>query len=112
MEINKNFFEQGDVLIIKIDDFETRKKLKKEGKNNNLIIAEGETTGHAHRIQQNEYVEMYDDVDEKCILLRLLKPAKIKHEEHKEIEIPAGEYKINIVREYDHFLEESKIVRD
>jgi hypothetical protein len=104
------FLQQGDVLIIPIENFESRKKsVKKSG---DVILAEGETTGHAHRIKQNEFVECYDDLEEKCLILRLLKPAKVKHEEHKEIEIPAGDFKIDKVLEYDHFAEESRFVAD
>jgi hypothetical protein len=38
--------------------------------------------------------------------------ATITHDEHAPIIVPKGDYKINIVREYDHFNEESTRVRD
>lgn len=105
------FYQQGDVLIFPIQDLEKRKKTKKVI-SNDIILAEGEVTGHAHRIKKNEYVEVYEDVETKCLLLRLLEPQVLKHEEHKEIICPIGDYEIRKVIEYDHFLEEAREVKD
>ena len=38
--------------------------------------------------------------------------ADVVHEEHKPITINPGFYEIGIVKEYDHFAEESKKVQD
>lgn len=40
------------------------------------------------------------------------KGATLFHEEHKDVEIPEGFYEMDIVREYDHALEESRRVID
>lgn len=35
-----------------------------------------------------------------------------RHEEHNEVTLPAGKYRIGIVREYDHFSEMERRVAD
>lgn len=40
------------------------------------------------------------------------KGCELFHEEHKTIKIDSGFYKLDIVREYDHWLEESRQVID
>jgi hypothetical protein len=37
---------------------------------------------------------------------------ELTHEEHKTIPVPAGQYKVEFVQEYDHWLEESRQVVD
>jgi len=40
------------------------------------------------------------------------KKSELTHQEHNTIEIQPGIYTIDIVQEYDHFLEESRSVLD
>lgn len=72
------------------------------------ILQEGEATGHAHRACQGGVV--YEE--ESSIELHTQDGTTISHEEHHPIAIPPGEYVIGIVREYDHFAEEARQVRD
>lgn len=97
------FIQQGDVLIKPSQIPSEAKKLDTN------VLQEGEFTGHAHRLHGDGY-SVYQQHDQKY--LRLLKPTALRHEEHKEIELPAGDYKIDIVREYDHFAEEARRVMD
>lgn len=101
--------QQGDVLIKKVEmDLEGCKKVeRKEGR---LILAEGEATGHAHAIDDNDahlYIskegEMYLMVEEEVT---------VKHEEHASQSISKGIWKIERVKEYDHFEEEARNVID
>lgn len=74
------------------DPFKGMKKLK------HLTLAEGEVTGHAHRITDGE-AELYEH--EGILYLRVKsESASLTHEEHKTIELPKGDYEINIQREY------------
>lgn len=77
----------------------TRKKLAKKE------LASGEVTGHAHRVA----VDVYEREDG---LRELVGPTPITHEEHGEIALPAGDLVSGVGREYDHFLEEAREVRD
>ena len=102
-------FRHGDVLIIGkeeaiklglINKFDFDKKSLKKKKD--FILAEGEVTGHFHRLDVKnddnfDLLEIGDDLflDVKDGFVPLV------HEEHKTIEIPKGEYFITIQREYD-----------
>lgn len=75
------------------------------------IVAEGEHTGHAHVLDENATVWE----DKGVITFQNDIESKITHEEHHEITIPVsptGEWEVGRVKEYDHFWEESRQVRD
>ena len=107
--------QQGDVWFEKISK-EPKKKTKCEIKKRGWVMAEGEQHGHAHRIEETKQAEMFeyfdDELQEKCLLLRILKnQTEVKHEEHKSIFLDKGLYKVGQINEYDPFLEmERKVV--
>lgn len=74
----------------------------------NSILAEGETTGHAHRLKDD--VEVYEG--ENFREFKLDNVTTLTHEEHKEIEIPTGEFNSGICQEYDWFEKKAKEVED
>jgi hypothetical protein len=97
-------YQQGDVLIKKVKSFSGGKKL------DHLRLAEGEATGHAHKVSEGK-AELYEK--DGIMYLRVNSDtATVTHEEHKEIELSRGDYEINIVQEYDHFEEEARNVVD
>lgn len=96
-------YQQGDVVIQKV------KKVKGK-KLNHLILAEGEATGHSHQIV-NGLACLYASGND-MFLKVLSETAKLKHEEHKEINIPKGDYQVGIIREKDPFENEIRQVRD
>ena len=96
-------WQQGDVIIIKVSEVKGKKL-------NHLTLAKGEATGHHHTITQGD-AELYEY--EGTMFLRVnSEKAVLTHQEHDTIVIPKGDYQINIVREYDHFIEEARNVRD
>ena len=96
-------YQQGDVVIIKVSEIKGKRL-------NHLTLAKGEATGHHHIITKGD-AELYEH--EGTMFLRVnSEEAILTHQEHNTITIPKGDYKINIVREYDHFVEEAKKVRD
>lgn len=98
------YYQQGDVLIKKVDYKVKGRKL------NHLKLAEGEATGHHHSITQGlGQLIMMDNI---MHLQVFSDSAKLKHQEHKEIDIPKGDYRIDIVREYDPFNERIREVLD
>lgn len=99
------FLQQGDVIIQKA---KLPTGIKKIDTN---ILQEGEHTGHAHRLWGNGYT-VFENPSTKQKYLKIVKPVALRHEEHKEFNIPAGDYEIRIVREYDHFEEEMRNVMD
>ena len=76
-----------------------RKKLKEP------ILAEGEHTGHAHRVTTEVY-EREDGVRE------FAGETTITHEEHRPITIPGGEWCSARVQEFDHLEGMLRTVRD
>lgn len=101
-------YQQGDVLLEKIDGPIEGKKL------DHLILAEGEATGHNHRVRMvggQISAALYRDKN-KLYLAVGEKGVTIEHEEHKPITVPMGSYRVRKVREYDHFLEMARRVSD
>ena len=97
--------QQGDVLLNKVGKIEGE-----ETELNHLILAEGEVTGHCHKIVQGmAKLVMIRNI----MYLKVLSDyAKLWHDEHREINIPEGIYEVRKVVEYDHFLEEARKVKD
>jgi len=73
------------------------------------VLAEGEVTGHAHKLE-DETTEVFDDGQTRTFNLK--KPTVLRHEEHKPIELPTMEYESGKAVEYDHFVEEAREVAD
>jgi hypothetical protein len=83
---------QGDVLIIPSDTATTGTKLR------HLTLAEGEVTGHRHRISNGE-AELFER-DGVLYLKVLSLTAILTHKEHAQVTIPQGNWEIRIQREY------------
>jgi len=84
---------QGDVLLIPASKPTTGKRL------DHLTLAEGEVTGHRHRISQGE-AQLYERNG--TLYLKVLSPtALLTHEEHHPITIPQGDWQVRIQREYE-----------
>lgn len=83
---------QGDVILLPVQQSEGQKL-------SHLILAEGEVTGHKHCISQGQaelcekngtlYLSVFSEV------------ALLSHEEHREIQIPQGNWMVRIQREYE-----------
>lgn len=87
-------YRHGDVGI-----FPTKKKFLDGVKRDRLVLAEGEVTGHAHRIAEGE-ASLYEKNG--VLYLRVFSDtATVTHEEHKPIEIPMGDYEIRIQKDYE-----------
>lgn len=83
---------QGDVILLPVEQFEG-KKLP------HLTLAEGEVTGHKHRITQGQ-AELYEQNG--TLYLRVnSEKALLNHEEHQTISIPQGIWLVRIQREYE-----------
>lgn len=97
-------YQQGDVIL------ETVKTIPRNLKKHDGVIAEGETTGHAHRVDLSG-VDVFV-ADDGTLYCQAQKAFVITHEEHKIITLPKGNYKVRRVLEYDHFAEEARAVAD
>lgn len=99
------YYEQGDVLLIPCKDIKGDKIKSKK-----YVLAEGEVTGHSHVITEIEKSELYMKDGE--MYLKVLSPVHIEHEEHAKILVQPGNYKVNIVKEYDYFEKQKRKVQD
>jgi len=90
-------YRHGDVYIIKKDKIEKPMKDMKE-----FVVAEGEVTGHAHRLNPTGEGKIRVFKNELDIAFKVEKEAAVlTHEEHAPIELEPGFYEVYIQREYD-----------
>ena len=83
---------QGDVILLPIQETQGEKLP-------HLTLAEGEVTGHRHRISEGT-AELYEEKG--VLMLRVIsQTALLTHEEHKAISIPQGSWMVRIQREYE-----------
>lgn len=92
--MEKKNYRHGDVLII------PRTKARPAGgvKRKEPVLAYGEVTGHSHRMTEGR-VELHQ-YDEKMHLRVLSKIGALTHEEHSRIDLPKGDYDVEIQRDY------------
>ncbi len=86
---------QGDVILLPVEPgiATGNKRLS------HLTLAEGEVTGHKHRISDGQ-AELYKK--EGTLYLKVLsETATLTHEEHKPLQIPYGNWMVRIQREYE-----------
>lgn len=100
--------QQGDVLINRITDLPSG-VVKIDKKTRGYVLAEGETTGHAHVVNSDD-VEMYERNG--VLYLSVMEAATLVHEEHSSIVLEPGTYEIGIVQEVDPFTEQIRKVID
>lgn len=104
----KRKLQQGDVLLKRVDDIpKGAKKVVRKAKG--FVLAEGEVTGHAHVIVEDDIgVSELDGV----MYIKTDKLVDLTHEEHGTITIEPGIWKRDIVKEFDAFDEEARNVKD
>jgi hypothetical protein len=100
------FYRQGDLLIRKIETL-PQGLTKLDTK----ILAEGEATGHQHRLTSQTTQVFRDDARQQKFL-SVVEPTQLVHEEHKPITIDEGTYVIIQEREFDPFGDYIRRVED
>lgn len=99
----------GDLAIDRVQ--ELPKGLKKITNGN--ILAEGEATGHHHKLVAEPNCEVNVFVDENGNkYFEVIGKAKLTHQEHKTITIHEGYYRVQIEKEFDPWAEELRRVAD
>lgn len=87
-------WRQGDVYLVAIDSIPRGKCSPRRP-----VLAEGEITGHAHRISDPTAAEVFE-CDDELYMNVVGDTATVVHEEHGPITVPHGTYEIRIQREY------------
>jgi hypothetical protein len=87
-------FRQGDLLFVPVDAVPVGAELVSDG-----VIARGEASGHAHRLQlgRGRALMLLAGV----AFIRARYRATIAHEEHGAITLPAGNYQVVRQREFE-----------
>lgn len=101
MEQNK-YIRHGDLCFSLIAE------LPKEAVEiSNLVLAWGEATNHAHRLNKGKVYNFQDS-----LIIEVEEGAELTHEEHKTIRFSKGLYLMKRQRERDPFLENIRSVVD
>jgi hypothetical protein len=97
-------YRHGDILVAAVSEIPSdARKLQ------HLVLAEGELTGHSHRIADADDAVLYKAGGE--MFLRVIaRAATLIHQEHGPIELPQGNYRVWRQREYAP--QEIRTIRD
>lgn len=99
MSKSLKMFRQGDVLIVAVVSIPSNVIAVKRSKRG-VVLAEGEVTGHAHRIPSRSASLYRSESDARFLRVMGPAPVALNHEEHKTVSIPPGRYKVVIHAEY------------
>lgn len=78
----------GDVVIVRDDT------VQGDGVSKNRVLADGEATGHAHRVSRAEVMGVVNSLVQRAITVK--RADKVDHEEHKASALPKGKYRSGI----------------
>lgn len=92
-------YRHGDLLLVKSSERRVG-WLKADDKFDGIILR-GEMTGHAHRLSDPASATAFRDGTGNVMELELHKSNSLVHEEHKEIVLPEGSYRVIRQREYE-----------
>lgn len=97
------YYQTGDILYFKEPKLPKGLKTEKTG-----IVLRSPVTGHTHAVKNGKILKSKEGV----MFISVPKKATLTHPEHKDLALPKGEYRIQIVNEYDHLAEEARKVID
>lgn len=99
MTTTPKMYRQGDVLIVAVESIPETAIAIARGKRG-VVLAEGEVTGHAHRIPSRHASLYRTDTDARYLRVMGPAPVQLRHEEHSTVSLPPGSYRVTIHREY------------
>lgn len=95
LKVKNAIYRQGDVLIRQIQSLPAQTAQPRL----NGILAYGEVTGHAHRVEDMAKAEVLE-VGTNLYLRVGKEGVRIVHDEHSPVDLPPGNYEVEIQREY------------
>ena len=104
------FYRHGDVLFEQVEVIPETHNPRTTDDEKNGIVQRGESTGHAHVIEDMTGVEIFSNWRDR--FLKAEQAFTIRHEEHKSLTLPAGNYRIRIAREFDYLKRAARMVVD
>ena len=109
--MNKNQLQQGDVLLKRIAKLPANAQPVKADPRG-VVLAEGEATGHHHRIKAQKGLRLFKIDDLLFLENSTGKPVEVTHEEHKPFSINPGIWQVGQVREFDYLTQMERTVVD
>ncbi|MGH9203904.1 MAG: hypothetical protein ACRD2A_21975 [Vicinamibacterales bacterium] len=95
-------FRHGDVFLIQVRVVPTGLVRVPRDASGRIILARGETTGHAHAIQDQDAEMLWDpELEERFLEVLRDSGVKLSHEEHDPLVVPRGVYRVFRQREYE-----------
>jgi len=86
-------YRQGDVLLEQVSPDENTDGFELVPREaGRVVLAHGETSGHAHAIAEPGARLFRNPAGAR--LLRLVRPLSLRHEEHPEIRLPKGTFRV------------------
>lgn len=89
-------YRQGDIFLLQVDELPS--EAVELQVSDRIVLAWGETTGHAHAIDKHD-ARFYFLREDNYLVVE--EKAKLVHEEHDSIPLPAGIFKVVRQQEYD-----------
>ena len=111
-------YRQGDVLIELVKAAKPTAEIPRDP-DGSTVLARGEVTGHRHRFTGDSGVLMFRDdglardLAPELYVGHMIVPAggaALRHEEHNDVDLPAGTYRIRRQREWTS--EQFRVVAD
>lgn len=98
--MNAGLLRQGDILLVPVKKLPGKlKKVPRE--NGQIILAEGEMTGHLHAITAPEAMFLATDLDEVTgRFLEIEAEVALEHPEHDTVMLKPGNYEVRRQRSY------------
>lgn len=84
-------YRHGDVLLIPTTEQDPKQMQPLSQQGDDIVLAEGEATGHAHKIAARWLAALYL-LNETQRVLKVQEQAELQHEEHTTIILPPGDY--------------------
>jgi hypothetical protein len=91
-------YRQGDVLLERVETADLGEEVGREG--GRVVLAHGEVSGHSHAIAAPDAALFRGRELPQLRFLRLPSPARLVHEEHSPIPLPAGLYRLRRQHEW------------
>lgn len=104
----RRHYRQGDVFLVQASGLPKGAR-EVEPENGRVVLAHGEVTGHHHSLPAVG-VKLWECTDSPDRYLEVEEPASLVHQEHAEIPLPIGTYRVVQQREYSP--EEIRRVKD
>lgn len=108
---SKLYARHGDVFIFKMNKNLQSNNFKRQEE---LILALGEVTGHSHKVKPKEHgdILLFEDesINNDSTLFEIVSESVLTHEEHEPITLSPGQYLSIIQTEYDPIEHRRKVI--